>query len=305
MGTVQARAENVGTSARIFALAAVAALLLVALLPGMSRAAHAAATPTATVTAAAAAPANPVGMWVWQWDDPNSVVSFARTHNVNLIHLYAHPGFTKDPATYSKVSQTAKLAKMYGIAVYALGGDPSWVLNPEAGALWADEIVASKLFTGMNVGVEPQQYPDWETNKDVYAQQYVTAMLAVKAHKGKMKLDVSLPWWYHMVAVGAGSDLTSETIKLADSITIITYADTVDGVNYDAKPAAQKATLAKKPFRFASETNNSGTLWVDFYTQPATDMYQVQDTVYNMWKTNRYFKGFVVHDYTGWAAMGG
>ena len=37
------------------------------------------------------------------------------------------PGFTKDPATYSKVSQTAKLAKCNGIAVYALGGDPSWV----------------------------------------------------------------------------------------------------------------------------------------------------------------------------------
>ena len=238
-------------------------------------------------------------MWVWTWDSNADVVSFARGQRVRDVYVYVFPG----TASSVKVRDLAQRVRAAGMQPWAMGGDPSWVVDTQVPRDWTREVLAAGVFVGIHLELEPHSLPDFTGNRE----KYLTSMSAVVANMAatsQLPVDVSLPWWYHTLAVG-GTTATDALMKVADAVTIITYSNTASEIEYQATYAAAAATRAQKPFSFASETNvvPDAPAWRSIAGQTNTRLRTVQDAVIAHWSSNPRFRGFAVHDYRGWVAL--
>jgi len=241
-------------------------------------------------------------MWLWNWDDNQSVLDFSLAHNVKEIFTYAFPGFMHDDALRTKLADLTSRGNALGIRMWAMGGDPSWVTSPQTALAWVAEVNSSGFFNGIHLEIEPHsEYGYWE-NQDARDQMYISLLDQVEAAKGDQTLELSLPWWYHTITYGE-STLDVAAISAVDQITIVTFDDSVTGIQNDALNAAAIADAQNKPYRLASETNTVDTDWITFAGQSNTEMLTVQNAVSQTLLTKPNYLGFAVEDYTGWSAL--
>ncbi len=240
------------------------------------------------------------GMWVWTWDNPNAVVAFAKARNVSDIYIYNNP---IDPQQQQQSIALAIQTRAAGLKPVAMGGDPSWVTNIPVAVGWARTATATGVYEGIHLDVEAHSGPTWAVNKKEAIAQYVKCVQQVNAAT-PLPVDVSVPWWYHEETFRNAS-VTDAVAKRADIITLVTYHNTVEGINEFAAKGAAIATKHKTPFRFASETNSGPDIpdWLTFARHTSSSLAATQATVVNQWAANKYFVGFATHDYTGWKAL--
>lgn len=242
-------------------------------------------------------------MWLWNWDSNQAVLDFSIAHNVKEIFTYALPGFMQDDALRTKLSDLTSRGTALGIRMWAMGGDPSWVTSPQTAVNWVNEVNASGFFNGIHLEIEPHSEAGYWDDQDARNQLYISLLDQVEAAKGDQTLELSLPWWYHTISYD-NSTLDLAAINAVDQITIVTFDDSVAGVESDAQQAAAIADAQNKPYRLASETNSvTDADWITFVGQTNSEMLSVQNQVSQQLRSNPNYLGFAVEDYTGWSAL--
>jgi len=250
-------------------------------------------------------------MWLWNWSDNASVIAFAQAHQVTEIFAYVSPGFT-NPATippewsqpeWPLISNLAVRARTDHILLSALGGDPSWVPNPSVAVAWADEVVASGLFSGVHLDLEPWALAAWTTNQAGVIAQTVSVVAQVRAALPALPLELSLPWWLYQYRTADGTPLDLALLAYANSAAIITYFNNVGQIeSFGAQEQADAASLSK-PARLAVETDVVQPSWLTFAGTSQPAFTQILDQIDAANAATPGYLGVAVEDYTGWAAM--
>ncbi len=294
------RGHGPGRSARVRARWAAAAAMIVIVLGSLvlsSQAASAATTPGRA-------------MWVWSWSDAGSVVQLAQSRGVDTLFVAVPPDLTTSPSL-PRVRDLVTQARGAGLRVDALGGDPGWVDNPTwAVDHWVRPTIATGLFTGLHVDVEPWTTTAWTTRQATTVSKYLTLLDRLVTASGTRPVEADIPFWFDQVKAGKKSTLDRETMRRVSAVTIMAYRNTAAGADGTlAVAAAELASAASlgKPVRIGQETNYLGPdpteVKQTFYGQTLTRMNDQLAQVDSGARTYATYVGIAVHDFTGYAAM--
>jgi hypothetical protein len=260
--------------------------------------------------AAAAATTPGRAMWVWSWSDAGSVVQLAQSRRVDTLFVAVPPDLTTS-SSLPRVRDLVTQARGAGLRVDALGGDPGWVDNPTwAVDHWVRPTIATGLFTGLHVDVEPWTTTAWTTRQATTVSKYLTLLDRLVTASGARPVEADIPFWFDQVKAGKRSTLDRETMRRVSAVTIMAYRNTAAGADGTlAVAAAELASAAAlgKPVRIGQETNYLGPdpteVKQTFYGQTLTRMNDQLAQVDSGARTYATYVGIAVHDFTGYAAM--
>jgi len=246
------------------------------------------------------------GMWVWATPDNQTLVDFATAHGVEELFYSVSPAITG--AELARVQDLRTRAHAAGIVLDALGGDSTWATTNTADALaWESDAIATGLFDGIHLDIEPAQLPDWSTNTAADALSFFSAMKQIRANDTHVHLELDCQFSYGTIAVTGYPSLADAVDTTVDEITIMSYRNTDTGANgmfgiaEDELTRGQKAGIA---VRLGAETNDVAPAEITFYGMTGTAMAAVLAQTDTSAATYAAYRGIAVEDYTGWSAIG-
>ena len=254
--------------------------------------------------ASAAAPVR--AMWVWDRPAARSLVAFARDQGVQDLFV-AVPAEIGPALPWYRDLRSRTLAA--GIRVHALGGDPGWVDQPGAALAWQRGALATGLFDGVHVDVEPWLHPAWDTDRAGVVTRYLDLLAGLNADTA-LPFEADVAFWLDQVAAPSGGRLDEAVLARVDAITVMSYRDTAtgpDSITGVGAAALDAAARAGKPARLAVETNFLGADPVSqkqtFHGQTRAAMAAVLAAVDAASAGSAAYRGVSVHDRAGWTAM--
>ena len=124
--------------------------------------------------------APPRAMWVWSFTDAAATVDFATTHGVSQLFVAVPPDVTTSTAL-PRLKELATSARAAGVRLDALGGDPGWVDQPQwAVDHWLRPAVATGLFAGIHVDIEPYTTTAWSTDQAGVVSRYLATLTRLR-----------------------------------------------------------------------------------------------------------------------------
>lgn len=130
---------------------------------------------------------------------------FNQQDNLFLIHylkvneikkVMLSPGTSPDKA---KIADFLKLARKYNISVIGMIGKNSLATDEGKGELQVELNELYDLgFSGFHFDIEPQTFPDWDTNKEKYLTNLIDILFQSKAFAAQngLELSASIPLYY-------------------------------------------------------------------------------------------------------------
>lgn len=285
-------------------------VLSVALLAGAALALGTAPAHAAKPAGASSPPTHDRAMWVWDQPAARSLVRFAESHHVTDLFL-AVPREFGSSAALPWVRSIHDAVAGKGIRLHALGGDPGWIDDPSAAVAWQDDALASGLFVGSHVDIEPWVRADWQSDNAAVVERYLATLTAL-AEATNLPVEADIAFWLYQVGSPAGTALDAAVLQRVDAVTILSYRNTASGPDSITGVAAETLAAARwagKPARLAVETRYLGDDAVarkqTFYGQADTALDRAMREVDALAAGNSSYRGIGVHDYTGWDALRG
>lgn len=151
---------------------------------------------------------------------------------------------TSGTASYADVRTFVRQARSRGIRVAALTGEVTWI-NPGNNGFQAyvDKVKeyqaaasAEEKFYGMHLDVEPHQHSSFSSKRATVMQWFADFMLekaAPAASSAGMLLEWDIPFWLEDTvkdAEGKSADLLELMAETCDTLTVMSYRDTVEGM---------------------------------------------------------------------------
>jgi hypothetical protein len=294
--------------ASLLALTGATAVAL-ALAPGAAAAASSKAA-VAQASTSTAASADTRAMWVWDTSTPAATVDLAVASGVDQLFVAVPPNVASSPQL-PDLRTLSQLARAAGIRVDALGGDPGWVDNPTwAVDHWVNPTIATGLFTGLHVDVEPWTTTAWTTSQSTTVSKYLSMLDRLVSASGARPVEADIPFWFDQIKAGRKSTLDKETMRRVSAVTIMAYRNTAAGTDGTLAIAASELASAAalgKPVRIGQETTYLGSdpteVKQTFYGQTLTRMDDQLAQVDSGASAYASYAGIAVHDFTGYAAM--
>jgi hypothetical protein len=254
--------------------------------------------------------APPRAMWVWSFTDAAATVDFATTHGIQQLFVAVPPNVTTSPEL-PRLKALASAARAAGLRVDALGGDPGWIDNQQwVVDRWLKPAIATGLFTGVHVDIEPYGTPAWTTDQAGVVSRYLATLTTLRKAAGAHPLEADIPFWFNQVAAGSGSTLDREIMKRTAAVTLMAYRNTATGPDGTLAVAAAELSAAASlgtPVRIGQETNDLGTdpsAAKQTFAGMTVSQMQAQLTEVDQgaaaWRT---YAGIAVQDYAGFQAM--
>lgn len=182
---------------------------------------------SAQASAAATTPGR--AMWVWSWTDAGAVVQARLVRGVGTLFVGVPPDLATS-ASLPTVRDLVTRARAAGLRVDALGGDPGWVDDPTwAVDHWVRPTIATGLFTGLHVDVEPWTTSAWTTRQSTTVSKYLTLLDRLVTASGGRPVEADIPFWFGQVKAGKKSTLDRETMRRVSAVTIMAYRNTAAG----------------------------------------------------------------------------
>jgi hypothetical protein len=262
--------------------------------------------PSAAPAATAAAPR---ALWVWDTSDPQATVDFAVASGIGQLYA-AVPAHLESSAQLPQLTELSRRADAAGLRLDALGGDPGWIDN-QAWVVdgWLRPALASGLFAGVHVDIEPYTMPAWQTERAKVVKKYLATYDALAAAAGGTPLEADIPFWFDTVAVGS-STLDREVIRRTSGVTVMAYRNLAGGADGSIAGAAAEVragdSLGKK-VRIGQETTYLGEdpplVKETFYGQTRAAMEVQLHALTDAFGAHPSFAGLAIHDAAGYAAM--
>ena len=256
-------------------------------------------------------PAAARAMWVWDTSDPQAVVTLATARRIGQLYAAVPPHVDTSPKL-AELQQLVALADAAGLRVDALGGDPGWVDNPAwVVTNWLRPTLATGLFTGLHVDIEPYTTPAWTKNRKAVITKYLATLDTLRTAAAGTAIEADIPFWFDEVAAN-GSTLDREIMRRTDAVAVMAYRNHADGPDGTiALASAEVAAGAQlgRPVRIGQETNVLGVdpteVKQTFHGMTLAQMDTQLALVRDAFAASPAFAGLAIHDSLGYAAITG
>lgn len=239
-------------------------------------------------------------MWLWSAADPAAVVPWASAQGVTEI--FVSVPWQPTAAQLARLKDLRARTRAAGIRLAALGGDPSWALDPASAVAWRQRATATGLFDGVHLDVEPYLLPGWTTGRRHIVDGYLAMLDAVRA-AGPEPLEADVPFWLATVPAGQGN-LADAVIARVHAITVMSYRDSATGVLDVGADLLARGQNAGRPVRLAAETQPLADCgYCTFAAQGRAGLDAALSTVDASARRFTSFNGVAVHDYDSWARL--
>ena len=265
----------------------------------------------ATTVPASAAPrpssAGARAMWVWDRPGVPALVDFARRHGVRDLFV-STPGdlATSPDLPWFRSLRTSTSAA--GIRLHALGAEVWWLDDHAAAAAWQHQVLATGLFDGVHLDVEPWLHPEWGSDPSALLTSWVALLQQSSAATG-LRVEADIPFWLHEHAVG-GRPADEAVIGAVDAVTVMSYRDTAtgpDSITGISRTALATAGRLGRPVRLAVETRWLGDDPVSakqtFFGSTQRQLDRALADVDAATAGHPTYAGVAVHDHRGWSAL--
>ncbi|GAB2684327.1 hypothetical protein [Thalassiella azotivora] len=194
------------------------------------------------------------GRATWVWDRPDPAALSAFTADRGVTHLYVHTAPVVDAADLAWLTSLAGHAAAAGQELWALGGDPAWVTRPADAVAWQRAALATGLFAGSHVDVEPYALPGWSVprQRTSLVEGHLTLMATLQADS-PLPLHADLPFWAHEVSAKKGT-WADGVLTRVDGVTAMSYRDSPAGILDVGAPLLERGAALGVPVQLAAET---------------------------------------------------
>lgn len=261
---------------------------------------------------ASASPATTTrAMWVWATPaTPADAVAFAVDQGVSRLFVAVPPNVTSSPALPA-ITAFVQQAQAAGLRVDALGGDPGWVDNPTwVVDNWLTPALATGLFAGIHVDIEPYSTPAWTTNRAAVVKKWLNTLDVLRSAAGGRPLEADVPFWANQIPAGNQSTLSREILKRTSGVSVMAYRNAAlgtDGTLSLAAAVLSDGDALGKPVRIGQETTYLGSDPVEtkqtFYGFTRTAMDEQLALVDSGAAAHPRYAGIAIHDLQGYAAL--
>ena len=264
---------------------------------------------TAAVVARSDRPAAARAMWVWDTSDAAAIVALATSRGIGQLYAAVPPNVGTSPKL-AELRALVALADPAGLRVDALGGDPGWIDNPSSVVTtWLKPALATGLFTGVHVDMEPYNTAAWTTNRKGVIKKYLATLDAFQAAAGSTPIEADIPFWFDEVPAGA-STFDREIMKRTDAVTVMAYRRLAGGVDGSITLSANEIRSGielGRPVRIGQETNHLGddatSAKQTFHGQTRTQMEEQLSAIVAAYGGSPSFAGLAIHDAVGYSAI--
>ena len=265
--------------------------------------------PVLTISAPAeAAPNAGRATWVWNRPAARTLVSWAAKQNLTELFVYVGPGLATSP-DLKWVRSVSDQAHAAGIRVAALGGETTWIDRPQDALAWQQSALSTGLFDGVHVDIEPWTRSDWGSRREEVVAGYLDVIGRLAAAT-TLPLEADIAFWLHTIPTAEGTPLDEAVIGRVDAVTVMSYRNTVTGVDSITDIGAHalaSAAATGVPCRLAVETNYLGDDAVSrkqtFHGLPLRALTRALAAVDAAESGASAYNGVAVHDYAGWRAL--
>lgn len=246
------------------------------------------------VSSSATAPASPRAMWFWGNYPADEVIAWAGAENIGEIFAYVPPTVATD-GTLDKLRDLRRRADAAKIKLVALGGEPDWTTDHASALAWQRAVVATGLFDGIHVDVEPYLTSTWPADTTDFL-----ALLDALRAGSRLPIEADVPFWFDQ-------NLADQILKRVNAVTVMSYRDTATGPNSIltiSQTWLKRGAAAGKRIRLAVETAPLPDCgYCTFATDGSRRMLTVMSQVDGVARRSPGYAGFAVHAYGTWRTL--
>lgn len=242
--------------------------------------------------------------WLWRpMAHPATMITFLRAWGVREVFVGV-PWTGPDP----RIVATATALRAAGFALSCLGGDPGWAESPDLAGTWVTRAVATGLFAGIHLDIEPWTRCGWRGREAELLGGIALAIEAARqaaedqvgAESGdRVPVDVDLPAWVaidHPVAFGP-------IAHAADRLTILAYRDRATDILAFAAAGRRQSTAATRAYRIAVETLPTREPHTTFADDGIHVLRREMTLLATALADEPDCRGIAVHDVIGWQEL--
>ena len=237
------------------------------------------------------------------------LVSWSQRHDVGELFLSVGAGIDASP-DLPWVRAAVREARAAGLKVSALGGDKDWVDQPAEGLDWARSAIATGLFDGIHVDIEPWARHDWDRRRRSVVTAYLFLLRRLAANC-PLPLEADIAHWLHEVPTATGVPLDGAVMDIVDAVTVLSFRNTATGPDSITDVGAHGLATARGVgirCRLAVETKHLGddpaSRKQTFFGLGGAALARGLETVDAMETSVASYNGVAVHDFEGWLALG-
>jgi len=253
------------------------------------------------VSLAAATPGTRA-MWVWGTQSPDEVVAWAAAQNVSEIFVYVEGSLAND-GSLPRLRDFAARTAAAGIKLRALGGEPGWAVDHADALAWQRSVVATGLFSGIHLDVEPYLTAGWAADQEMVKTSYLSLLDKMR---GSLPVEADVPFWYGQYKVGR-KNFADEVLKRVSAVTVMSYRDTATGTNSMyavSEDWLKRGATAGKRVRLGAEVDPvSDCRNCSFAEEGARRMTTVLAQVDTAARKSPAYAGVAVHRYGSWRIL--
>jgi hypothetical protein len=275
----------------------VAGVLLTAALavPGASSAGSAGLT---------AAPVDTRAMWLWGGAPIDDVMAWATRQHISELFVYVAPSVLTDGGL-GRLQELRERATARKIKLRALGGEPGWTRNHAEALAWQRTVVATGLFDGIHLDVEPYLTEGWTSDPQGTQTAYLRLLERMRA-ASTLPLEADVPFWFGEYTVNR-RNLADEVLRRVNAVTVMSYRDSGTGPNSILSISLDwlaRGKAAGKRVRLGAETGALADCpQCTFREEGADHLTRELAEVDAATRQTAAFGGIAVHHYGAWLTM--
>lgn len=186
-----------------------------------------------------------------------------------------------------------------GARVACLGGDPVWAMDAASAASWTRRALASGLFSGVHLDIEPWVLPSWPADAPLLLDGLTRAVRAVAGAAGPLPVDVDLPGWL----ARTDPDRFRRVVDAAAGVVVMAYRDRAAAILADGEAAVAVVRGSGRRFRIGVDAVPSLEPRTTFFDDGRDALARHTSAVAAELAPIEEFAGIAVHDLAAWRAL--
>lgn len=265
-------------------------------------------------------PATTQDMWVWDetvvtdLTKRNALFSFASSKGINGLYLECEGLVQSNP---NALRDFVVAAQSHSMTVDFLFGAPEWALTPNhqvATALATATVQYTVNFPtarprAVHYDVEPYLLPEWATDENGVANQYLDLISELKAivAPASLQLTMDIPFWFDGESItrsGVVRPLNQWVQDGADKVVLMDYRDTAQLIiQFAADEIAYGDTVGKKVVIGVETQCGQEPEYVSFCEEGNAAMQAALRKVRSAYAKRPSFDGTAIHHYGSYVTM--